>query len=50
MGYTNPSQFPVPELQPYQTRSGSELYLRYYPSSIDTLYMIILLHGIAFGF
>ncbi|WP_052702995.1 alpha/beta hydrolase [Paenibacillus beijingensis] len=45
--YVNPSQYPVPELQPYATRNGSELYYRYYPSAAETAPVIILLHGIS---
>jgi non-heme chloroperoxidase len=45
--YVNPSKYPVPELQPYATRSGSELYYRYYPSAAETATTIILLHGIS---
>ncbi len=41
----NPSHYPVPELQPYASRDGSELYFRYYPSTAETA--IILLHGIS---
>lgn len=47
MGYVNPSQYPVPELRPYATRNGSELYYRYYPSAKDTEAAMILLHGIS---
>lgn len=47
MVYINPSHNPVPELQPYMTRNGSELYYRYYPSAISTATAIILLHGIS---
>lgn len=43
----NPSQYPVPELQSYATRNGSELYYRYYPSATASSTVIILLHGIS---
>lgn len=45
--YMNPSQHPVPELQPYAARNGSELYYRYYPSAATTSTAMILLHGIS---
>ncbi|WP_173275858.1 alpha/beta hydrolase [Paenibacillus sp. NEAU-GSW1] len=47
MAYINPSQYPVPELQPYATRNGSELYYRCYPGADQTATAIILLHGIS---
>lgn len=43
----NPSQLPVPDLQSYITRDGSELFYRFYPSSAPTQTVIILLHGIS---
>jgi non-heme chloroperoxidase len=45
--YMNPSQYPVPELQPYATRGGTELYYRYYPCAEASSTAIILLHGIS---
>ncbi|GAX88743.1 alpha/beta hydrolase [Effusibacillus lacus] len=47
MVYVNPSQYPVPDLQPYATGDGNELYCRYYPGAAETATAIILIHGIS---